>query len=284
MGSVLKISENSEYIEKYIRIATLNLDHSEDSKEVRLISAQKSIKDIKSDITCLQEVSLYNGISTAVILANSLDMNISVISPNGNAIISRYPITKSWVFDLGSTTFGSCDAVLAIINSGCHQYLVVSTHLSWGSGLENERLLQSLDIDEHISHLAPHEPLRSTSEPIFGVLCGDLNAEPDSDTIRWLTGLAVVEGRSTLWVDAWKNSLGEGKTSTPDNMWAGRTASSVGISHPHLLPSRRIDYILARGFAYGRIGAPVNTWIFGNAADNNLIPSDHFGVATDLMC
>ena len=36
------------------------------------------------------------------------------------------------------------------------------------------------------------------------ILCGDFNAEPDSDEIRFLCSLTALDGRTTFFQDAWR--------------------------------------------------------------------------------
>jgi endonuclease/exonuclease/phosphatase family metal-dependent hydrolase len=50
------------------------------------------------------------------------------------------------------------------------------------------------------------DAIRRTCDPSSSmppILCGDFNAEPPSDEIRYLTGNAVIDGRSTYFQDAW---------------------------------------------------------------------------------
>jgi hypothetical protein len=74
------------------------------------------------------------------------------------------------------------------------------------------------------------------------ILCGDLNAEPKSDEIRFLTAKAVIDGRSTYFQDAWAvvhdgggiswdpaNDLAAGATSHPANRLRVRRR---GVSPP----------------------------------------------------
>src|SRR6185369_17452684 len=68
------------------------------------------------------------------------------------------------------------------------------------------------------------------------VVTGDLNAEPDSAEIRYLSGLQSLAGRSTYLQDAWRIAGGGGPGHTWDN--ANRYAA---LSFE---PSRRIDYVL----------------------------------------
>ena len=69
------------------------------------------------------------------------------------------------------------------------------------------------------------------------VLCGDFNAEPDSDEIRMLTGLSAVPVPKLVFVDAWRaRGDGAGRTFVP-------TANEFAALD--LEPDRRLDYVFA---------------------------------------
>src|SRR5689334_18056267 len=70
------------------------------------------------------------------------------------------------------------------------------------------------------------------------VLCGDFNADPDSDELRMLTGKSIPATPGLVFYDAWTaagNGQGGGHTWTGVNPWAA----------PALWPDRRIDHVLS---------------------------------------
>ena len=74
---------------------------------------------------------------------------------------------------------------------------VYSTHLQPSPWQAFHRVRQVQFIDDAI---------RRTCDPSSSVppiLCGDFNAQPTSDEIRFLTANAVIDGRSTHFQDAW---------------------------------------------------------------------------------
>jgi endonuclease/exonuclease/phosphatase family metal-dependent hydrolase len=117
---------------------------------------------------------------------------------------------------------------------------------------------------------------------LYAVLGGDLNSEPTAASVRWLTGLDVQDGRSTLWVDAWRFGPGAGCTSTASNPFSARTAASVGITDPEQLPDRRIDYLFSRGYAFGRTGAITEAELLGDGPGKAF--GDHYGVGATVLC
>lgn len=82
-------------------------------------------------------------------------------------------------------------------------------------------------------------------EAIPAILCGDFNAEPDSDEIRFLSSLAVIDGHTAFYQDAWRVA-GEGPGYTQD--W--RTNPVAAQMNVH---RKRIDYVFV-GDPYQRRG------------------------------
>lgn len=54
-----------------------------------------------------------------------------------------------------------------------------------------------------------------------------------------------------------------------------------GASLPQLMPSRRIDYILVRGFRHGRRGGPIEASLHFDGQHEPVV-SDHYAVVVDL--
>ena len=111
---------------------------------------------------------------------------------------------------------------------------VYSTHLQPMPAQAAHRVQQVLFIDDAVGRSC--DP--SASMP--PILCGDFNAEPMSDEIRFLTAKAVIDGRSTYFQDAWAVVHdGGGITWDPANDLA------AGANEP----PQRIDYVFV-GEAY----------------------------------
>ena len=75
------------------------------------------------------------------------------------------------------------------------------------------------------------------------IVMGDFNAVPDSDEIRWLTGMTTLGGRRVAYQDAWAraNAVGSGGSDRPGSPGRARTRTSA-LMH-WLRPDRRLDYI-----------------------------------------
>ena len=107
------------------------------------------------------------------------------------------------------------------------------------------------------------------------ILCGDFNAEPASDEIRYLTGNAVIEGRSTYFQDAWAviHDRG-GATEDPAN----------DLYAPLNLPPKRIDYVFV-GDPFLRPGGAGRVMTASLAFDDRktgTFASDHYGLSVDV--
>ena len=108
------------------------------------------------------------------------------------------------------------------------------------------------------------------------VLCGDFNAEPDSDEIRYLCGLTAVDDRTTFFQDAWRVA-GEGPGLTQD--WYQAPLAAMLNVH-----RKRIDYIFV-GDPFLREGDGGRVWTASVVADQPLtgvMASDHFGVVAEI--
>lgn len=107
------------------------------------------------------------------------------------------------------------------------------------------------------------------------LLAGDFNAEPDSDEIRYLTGLHSLGGRSEYWNECWRvaGRASDGIT------WSNRNAYARFAWEP----DRRIDDVFA-GYALrdGR-GHVEDYRVVCDDERAGVWPSDHFGVCA-LLC
>lgn len=158
--------------------------------------------------------------------------------------------------------------------------VIFNGHLPWGGTNEPSRLAFALRASQLAHDIKENDP------QALVYLNGDLNTEPDSDTLRYLQGKHIYNGQSTYWADAWSmfnDPTVDGHTSRNEGLEAIETAHGVGITYPHLMPKRRIDYILGYGWIYGRVGTPVNIERFGfGTTSNGRSLSDHYGLYSDL--
>jgi endonuclease/exonuclease/phosphatase family metal-dependent hydrolase len=186
----------------------------------------------------------------------------------GNLIASRWPIVRSEGRQLPGREGDEPRAVLGTLIATSDGVLpVLTTHLDWEfhHGCVRER--QVLVVDDFARELA----LEADLPP---VVMGDFNAHPDSTEMRYLRGLATIDGRSTYFQDAWEVGGPGGRGCTWDNR--NRFAAYA------YEPDRRIDYILV-GAPDGRGRGVVSTarLVFDEPV-GDVFASDHFGVLAEI--
>jgi endonuclease/exonuclease/phosphatase family metal-dependent hydrolase len=146
---------------------------------------------------------------------------------------------------------------------------VYSTHLQPQRQQAYHRVRQVLFIDDAV---------RRTCDPSASmppILCGDFNAEPASDEIRYLTGNAVIDARSTYFQDAWAVIHdGGGATQDPANdLYAGLN-----------LPPKRIDYVFVGDpfLRPGGAGRVISATLAFDKRRTGAFASDHYGLSVDI--
>ena len=108
------------------------------------------------------------------------------------------------------------------------------------------------------------------------ILCGDFNAEPDSDEIRFLCGLTPLDGRTTFFQDAWRVA-GDGPGLTQD--WRGNPIAAAMNVH-----RKRIDYVFV-GDPFqraGGIGRVLRAEPAFHEPLTGVLASDHAGLVVDI--
>ena len=105
------------------------------------------------------------------------------------------------------------------------------------------------------------------------VLAGDLNATPDSDELRALTGRSAPPVPGLVFTDCWPQVSAES-----GHTWVRR--------NPYLRdatwPERRLDYVLTSWPRRAPVGNPVHAFLVGDEPVDGVWPSDHLGVAVDV--
>ena len=190
----------------------------------------------------------------------------------GNAVLSRYPIVESRSLALPATegVTGRC-VLYALIDTPWGELPVFNTHLSWELHKSKERIEQ---VRLLVDYVFEHAPLSKKLLP--PVVMGDFNAEPGSDEIRYMKGLATIEGRSVYFADAWE--YGAARDASPGYTFDRKNAHAA-LAHE---PPRRIDYIFVRGPDRKYRGEPLSTELAFCDERDGVWPSDHFGLVTDL--
>lgn len=273
-------------------LTNLNLLHSPFRFQERMTRIGSETALINPDIFCAQEVFFENGNESLAldIISEATGLKTVSVQPHferygkfsGTAIMSSWPVIESGDGRAptdGEAGYNSCYAVLE--SPSGRPVIVFSVHGAWGGHRENVREQKFLAINAHATEL---EIKYSDRNPLT-LIAGDFNTRPDSSSMRFMRGLQSLHGQGTYWTDAWE-ALGEGPgyTSEPSaNKLAVKTALEGGIFLPQILPGRRIDYIMVKGWTYGKIGSPIEVSIdYKEKDDEGYTVSDHYGLTTKI--
>ena len=242
--------------------------------EQRLVAIRKEIERSQPDIVGLQEVLVLPdlGFDQASAIAEGFGYHVAFgRSPDatpytmGNAVLSRWPITRTFTFGLPGTDEHRC-LVFAEIESPVGKIPFFSTHLNWKFDESDIRQLQTCCIARFVDATA-------LTEGYPAIVVGDFNAEPDSDEIRFMRGLRSSGGQSVHFHDAY------GHAGAPPGVTFARRNPFAGLLRE---PDRRIDYIWVRGGDERFRGEPLAARVAFDEPEGEAFPSDHFGVIAEL--
>ena len=267
--------EENGAIETRVRVLTWNIWWRYGPWQRRRAAIAATLARLDADVIALQEVWSDETTNLAAELAAELGFHHVFASSMdmkgfgfGNALLSRWPIARSESIMLhGHKQNGESRlALYAEVDGPRGPLPVFSTHLNWRFDHSHVRQRQVADLAGFVDRLRPW-----TFPPI---LCGDFNAEPASEEIRMLTGLATCPVEGLVFRDAWLGAGGGGPGHTWDN-----ANPYVAVK---LEPDRRIDYILV-GWPEARgAGHIVECRIAGNEPVGGVWPSDHHAVLAEL--
>jgi endonuclease/exonuclease/phosphatase family metal-dependent hydrolase len=186
----------------------------------------------------------------------------------GNAIASRWPIIAREELVLPESGDGETRAALAVeVEAPFGPVGFTCTHLNWKFRHGAVRERQVVALCDLVLRRRPREGFPP-------LLVGDLNAEPESAEIRYVTGLQSLEGRSVAFLDAWRM----GGDAGPGTTWSNRNRYARGA----LEPDRRIDYVFAGFPRRSGAGRILGCRVVCDAEEDGVWPSDHFGVFAEL--
>ena len=189
----------------------------------------------------------------------------------GNAVLSRWPITRSETLPLPVDPAGKFEEcrtiVFAEIDGPRGMFQVFNTHLNWRLDQSAVRQIQVKAIFDAVDQRRPR------TYP--AIVTGDFNAAPDTDEIRMMTGKTATPVEGMLFHDAWEATDG---SPTAGNTWANENAYAL----LDLEPSRRIDYVFAGWPKAGGAGHAVSCRRVCTELIDGVVPSDHYGVLAEL--
>jgi endonuclease/exonuclease/phosphatase family metal-dependent hydrolase len=246
------------------------------------------------DVICLQEVWIRreDGHLThqAEILADRLGMQWVANEPVfwkeaafANAILSRWPITR--VVDQrlpgadGHLTHRRM--VMGEVQSPWGVWPVLSTHLDHRFDASATRMAQLTAVlsavDEHRVRAVQAGVAPSAAELLPTVIGADLNAVPDSDEVRAVTGRSPSLVPGLVMSDVWEQ-VGEGQGAT----WQKENPHAASSAWPN----RRIDYLLVAWPRPKPVGNPISAHLVADQAttvgEQQIWASDHAGLVADL--
>lgn len=268
---------HEEPVATRLRVLTWNLWWRFGPFAVRQPAIDATLRALDADVLCLQETwTEADGGGQVARLAETLGFE-SAFGEGfagdgltfGNTVLSRWPIIETETRRLPSIDgFDELRVVLrARINGPRGPVDVFTTHLNWRFDQSHIRQLQVRALFEFVAE--------TTADRTFPpVVCGDFNADPRSDEIKTMTGRAAVPVEGLVFQDVW-DIAGDGPGCTWDN------------ANPHaaadLELSRRIDFVFV-GWPWGDGGRGYATRaeLVGTEAVDGMVPSDHYGVVTEL--
>jgi endonuclease/exonuclease/phosphatase family metal-dependent hydrolase len=269
--------------DRTIRFATWNLWWHFGPWEARQPAIVETMRAVDADVWCLQEVFRERGggdqaadqaedLAAALggfHVAHSTRVEFEPFGDSiGNAVLSRWPIVESAMRPLSAPVgFDELRLVVrADIDAPRGPIEVFSTHLNFRLDQSHIRQQQVREVCEFI------DETRAVRE-FPPVLCGDFNADPESDEMRMLTGATAVPVPKLVFFDAWR-AAGTG----PGLTWDNRNPFAASEHEP----DRRIDYVLVGYPRDAGGGQVVRAQLVGTQPVGGVWPSDHLGVAADL--
>jgi endonuclease/exonuclease/phosphatase family metal-dependent hydrolase len=209
------------------------------------------------------------------------DQVLSIVLPGsdrygGNAIATRWPHRVVETLDLRSSDALDvpwCTLAASVSLPGEGDLLFVAATTSWRLEAESARERQVVAISDLDSRHRTELPT---------IIAGDFNAAPDASSIRYLTGLQSIAGRSVHYHDAWAvGGDGPGYTWASDNPNTRSEIDKIVRQPNH---RRRVDYVFTGSWhAHPNAHCHVRTARLAfDKPEAGIWGSDHFGVVVDF--
>ncbi len=244
------------------------------------------MRHLDADVVALQEVYADQaGGDDAIRLGERLDRHVVRHLPDpdpggtiGNALLSRWPVVQQGALPLPNAAgragpnaagqAGRRHGLWAVLAAPFGPIPVIATHLAYRfdeSAVRQQQVRALLALAARLRSDPGRDP------PV--VLCGDLNAVPDSDELRLLTGRSEAPVPGLVFNDCWPQVCPD-----PGHTWVRRNP----YLQDSVWPERRLDYVLVSWPRPAPLGNPVQAFLVGDGPVDGLWPSDHLGVAVDL--
>ena len=246
--------------------------------------AARVLEPLELDVICLQEVRRQADHDAGEFLADALGMHLGRSVPVAaewwsgrvgepiavdNVVLSRWPIVDASVQVLPHVAESTeRRSALHVAIDAPTPLWVVSTQLS------SSPLASALRVEQVCALAAELAERRRPDDAVL--VAGDMNAEPDSDEMRLLSGHKTappVAGH--VLMDLWRFAPPTAGADTWDR------------ANPHVAatnePSCRIDYLLSAPLPSGRLPRVEAVGRFGDEPINATWASDHAGVGATLV-
>jgi endonuclease/exonuclease/phosphatase family metal-dependent hydrolase len=285
VGEIRKLDLGGDVVR--LRVLTFNVWNEEgDPRRTELIN--REVRRLDPDLIAFQEVvrapehDQLDRLLTGMDHHRTHQADAMAVAPpgeeryGGSAVATRWPHRVLEVLDLRLSDAADgpwCTLAVLVPVPGLGELLFIGTTLAWRLDAEAAR-------ERQVVALGDLDARHRTELPT--IIGGDFNAGPEATSIRYLSGLQSIGGRSVHYHDAWAVAGdGPGHTWTIDNPNAHSVIDQI-IGQPE--HRRRIDYVFvgswhAHPHAHCHIRAA--TLAFDQPADG-LWASDHFGVVADL--
>jgi endonuclease/exonuclease/phosphatase family metal-dependent hydrolase len=262
-----------------LRVLTVNIWARSGPYATREALLRREIGTLAPDLVALQEVDAGPGESNqAAELFGPLGYQVAYERREGEnradpgiAVASRHPIREQRLIEL---PHGGA-AVAARIDAGDDPFWFCSAvPMPIWPHQEGGREDEAVALDAALTELADGDELPP-------ILAGDFDATPDSASIRFLSGLQSLQGRSTHWADAFAlaGNGTPGWTWTSKNPYVAPFAATVFAQPVH---ARRIDYVFVGSPFRWRPRVVVRSCRVALTGTPDEAPSDHYAVLADL--
>ena len=272
-----------------LRLVTINFWGLAPDLERRLALAERQLRELAPAVIGMQEVRPLDGVSgetTAHRLAARLGMNAAYHvslewkdgafhqgfpgGQEGLAILSRHPIGEHRALALPDARPTEARILLsAAIDTGAGRVWCHTTHLHWrlDDGVARERQVVAID-----------DAIRAVDTDAPQLLCGDFNATPRHDEIRFLRGEHTLSGRRTHYQDAYAHA----HPGDAGHTWCAQNAHTRQLRS--LDVDRRIDFVFATTRQKDGRGTirDADVCLTERDADGDCC-SDHYGVVADVQ-
>lgn len=277
-----------------LRVVTLNFWGTEAPLGQRINLAVEQLRALDPDVICLQEVRPHQNATTAHAISEQLGMvahyavatswqagefGFASAGEEGLALLTRQPLLAHRAIALPDARPGDVRILLSgqVATAGGPIW-VHTTHLHYrlADGVAREHQVEAIDAAITACGRGNNDPPQ--------ILCGDFNATPDSDEIRFLRGLTTLAGRRTHFQDAWLRCHREPEPG--DGPLEGITWSAENeLTRPlrSLDIDRRIDYIFVTSRKRDGRATVHSCRVALTDRINGICASDHFAVVADIQ-